>query len=129
MQPQRTNEEESDDGFDPKWLSDRRTRYDSQKQSGRKALQLCGQVKVALHAILAGCADDAVRNLTVLAVRPAPHSGRLEVAVAIPPMADAPDREPFETGLRRTAGWIRAEVAAAINRRRAPELVWTFERA
>ena len=129
MQPQRTDGLTPDDGFDPKRFFDRRSRYDSQKQSGRKALQLCGQVKVALRAILAGCADDAVRNLTVLAVRPAPHAGRLEVAVAIPLMADAQDREPFETGLRRAAGWIRTEVAAAINRRRAPELVWTFERA
>lgn len=123
MQPQQT-----DDGFNPKRFFDRRRWHDSQKQSGRKALQLCGQVKAALHAILAGCADDAVRNLTVLAVRPAPHTGRLEVAVAISPMADAPDREPFEMGLRRAAGWIRTEVAAAINRRRAPELIWTSER-
>lgn len=122
MQP-----EQEDDGFDPKRFFDRRRRHDSRKQAGRKALQLCEQVKVALQAILAGCSDDAVRNLTVLAVRPAPHTGRLQVAVAIPPMADAPDREPFETGLRRAAGWIRTEMAATIHRRRAPELIWIFE--
>ncbi len=91
---------------------------------GRKALQLCGQVKDALHGILAGCADEVVRNLTVIAVEPAPHTGRLMVTVAGPAPADVADPEPVAEHLARAAGWLRSEVAARISRRYAPELVF-----
>lgn len=113
-----------DDGQDPKQFFDRRTWNDRSRQAGRKALQLCEQVRVSLHGVLAACADDVVRDLQVLTVLPAPHSGRLQIAVAIPAVADAIDRETVQTRLRAVGGWIRSEVASAIHRRKVPELVW-----
>jgi ribosome-binding factor A len=102
----------------------RRTRTDAH---GRKTLQLCEQVKRAVHEILADCADDVVRNLMVVSVVPAPNTGRLKIAVAVPLTADATDRATVETHLQRASGFIRTQVAAAISRRNVPELVWTVE--
>ncbi|QEL18011.1 ribosome-binding factor A [Limnoglobus roseus] len=119
-----TDELTPDDGQDPKQFFDRRTQYDQSRQVGRKALQLCEQVKTSLHGILAVCADDVVRDLQVLAVLPAPHTGRLQIAVAVPSTADAVDRVTVLSHLHRVSGWIRSEVASAIHRRKTPELVW-----
>jgi ribosome-binding factor A len=88
------------------------------KQATRKGRQLCAQVKDALHAALAGCADPVLQSLAVLEVQPAPHTGRLRVIMT------ADDRAAAEAALRRAAGFLRAEVAAAINRRYTPELVF-----
>jgi ribosome-binding factor A len=108
-----------EDGGDPKEFH--RKPWDGEKAAGRKALQLCGQVKVALHIVLAGCGDDVLQSLTVAAVEPAPHSGRLRVRL-VPDegvsVAAAVGR------LHRAAGMLRGEVAAAINRRYAPELAF-----
>jgi ribosome-binding factor A len=95
------------------------------RQAGRKALQLCGQVRDALGAILPVLADEVLQNLTVVSVEPAPHAGRLRVTVAVPSPADATDRTAAVEHLGRAAGLIRREVAAAVHRRKAPEL--TFE--
>ena len=88
---------------------------------GRKGLQLCGQVRDALHGILAGMADATLRDLAVVSVEPAPNTGRLLVTVAAPPDAD---RAAVGGHVGRAAGLIRAEVAAAIHRRHAPELAF-----
>jgi ribosome-binding factor A len=92
--------------------------WDSPKQAGRKGRQLCAQVKDALRVALAACADDTLQGLDVLAVEPAPHTGRLRVLVA------AEDRNATEAALRRAGGFLRAEVAAAVCRRYTPELVF-----
>jgi ribosome-binding factor A len=103
-----------DDRLDPRRFHDRRTR----RGGGRKALQLCEQVRHALTAALAGLGDEALQAVTVLGVEPAPHSGRLRVTVT------APDRKQAEARLAVAAGRLRTEVAAGINRRKAPELVF-----
>jgi ribosome-binding factor A len=110
-----------EDGVDPKeW---HRKPWDVPKAAGRKALQLCGQVKGALHAALGACGDPVLQALAVAGVEPAPHTGRLLVVVAVP--ADGgPTRTEAAKHLAKAAGLLRAEVAAAINRRRAPELVF-----
>ncbi len=123
------NEDEAfsiEDGTDPKKFHDRRRLHRQPRQTvaGRKALQLCGQVKDSLHGILAGCADEVVRNLTVLMVEPAPHTGRLMVTVAGPGPADATDPATVADHLARAAGWIRIQVASSISRRNTPELVF-----
>jgi ribosome-binding factor A len=105
-----------EDGSDPVKFFDRRRWNEGPAKPGRKALQLCGQVKDALPGILARMAEPALRDVTVLAVEPAPHAGRLMVTVAGP--ADATDR------LTHATGRVRTEIAAAINRRKVPELVW-----
>jgi ribosome-binding factor A len=106
-----------DDGTDPRRFHDRRGQHG--KPPGRKAHQLCGQVQQALLVILPGLADEVLRDLTVVSVEPAPHSGRLLVTVAGPAPADATDRH-----LRLAAGLLRSEVAGAVHRRKAPELVF-----
>lgn len=106
-----------EDGTDPRRFHDRRGSHG--KPPGRKAHQLCGQVHQALLVILPGLADEVLRNLTVVSVEPAPHSGRLLVTVVGPAPADATDRR-----LRLAAGLLRSEVARAVHRRKAPELVF-----
>lgn len=111
----------AEDGSDPKEFH--RKPWDAPKAAGRKTLQLCGQVMDALHSVLAGCGDGVLQALTVARVEPAPHSGRLAVIVTVP--ADGPSPADAKSHLDRAAGMLRAEVAAAVNRRHAPEL--TFE--
>jgi len=108
----------SEDGSDPKQFHAKP--WDAPKQAGRKSLQLCTQVKHALHGSLAACADPVLQALTVLSVEPAPHTGRLLVILS----ADDPDRSAVEASLTRATGFLRSEVASAIRRRHAPELVF-----
>ena len=88
------------------------------KQTSRKGRQLCAQVKDALHGAFAGCADEVLQGLSVVSVEPAPHTGRLRVRVA------AEDRAVAREALARAAGFLRAQLASAISRRHAPELVF-----
>jgi len=111
-----------EDGTDPRRDHDRRGVHG--KTPGRKAHQLCGQVQQALLVILPGLADEVLRNLTVVSVEPAPHSGRLLVTVAGPAPTDATDLHAVGEHLHRAAGLIRSEVARAVYRRKAPELVF-----
>ena len=108
-----------EDGGDPKEF--RQKPWDQPKKAGRKARQLCRQVRDALHGALAACGDPAVRAAAVLAVEPAPHTGRLRVTVGAP--ADVGSAA-VAAGVERAAGHLRAEVAAAISRRNAPELAF-----
>ena len=90
-------------------------------------MQLCGQVSEALNAILPGMADEILQNLTVVKVEPAPNAGRLRVTVAGAIPADVPDpatRMGAMLAINRAAGFLRTEVARAIHRKRAPELVF-----
>lgn len=107
-----------EDGTDPKEFH--RRRWGGEKAAGRKALQLCGQVKDALHGILAACGDPVLQALAVAAVEPAPHSGRLRVRL----VADEAVSRAVAEHLARAAGMLRAEVAAAVHRRYAPELAF-----
>lgn len=108
-----------EDGADPKDFHSKP--WNAPKQAGRKAQQLCQQVKDALHGALAACGDPAVQSATVLKVEPAPHTGRLLVLLGAP--ADVGGQAVTEA-VARTAGHLRAEVAKAISRRYAPELVF-----
>jgi ribosome-binding factor A len=107
-----------EDGGDPKEFHTKP--WNQPKRAGRKAQQLCQQVRDALNSALAACGDPAVRAATVLAVEPAPHTGRLRVLVGAPPDVGC---EAVAAGLTRAGGHLRAEVASAISRRYAPELV------
>lgn len=109
-----------EDGSDPKEFHAKP--WHAPKAAGRKALQLCGQARDALHAALAACGDGVLQALAVVRVTPAPHSGRLRVTVAVPP--DGPSVREAEGHLAGAAGRLRAEVAAAVHRRKAPELVF-----
>jgi ribosome-binding factor A len=108
-----------EDGTDPKDFHAKP--WNAPKKAGRKALQLCRQVADALHSALAACGDPAVQAAAVLAVEPAPHSGRLRVLLGAPPEVS---REAVAAGVERAGGHLRAEVAAATSRRYAPELAF-----
>jgi ribosome-binding factor A len=110
-----------EDGLDPRYD----TRGEPGKVANRKALQLCAQVAQTLRAVLAGeVGDNLLRELQVESVTPAPNSARLLVTLSLPtPGAAAPVAEVL-TRLHRAQGLLRREVAAAVNRRRAPELTF-----
>jgi ribosome-binding factor A len=108
-----------DDGLDP-----RHDRRGGRPAGKRKALQLCREVERTLSAVLAGeCDDDLLRDLVVLSVVPAPNAVRLLVTVALRASAGVPVEEALRR-LLRAAGHLRSEVAAAVSRRKAPELAF-----
>jgi ribosome-binding factor A len=112
-------------------LSDPRRR-----KARHKDQQLCRQVAQNLGLALAGCADAWLRDLNVADVVPAPDAGRLLVSVY--PMTALASGEPGEPGgvmsveqmsqilgrLEAAAPMLRREVASAITRKRAPELLF-----
>lgn len=108
-----------EDGLDPRY--DRPT--DPRKVPNRKALQLCGQVADTLALVLAECGDDVLRDLVVVSVRPAPTSVRLLVTVARG-AGVAEDAAQIAGRLEGARGKLRSEVAAAVHRRKAPDLTF-----
>jgi ribosome-binding factor A len=110
-----------EDGLDPRYD----VRGEPGKVANRKALQLCGQIAQTLQAVLAGeCGDDLLRELRVESVVPAPTSARLLVTLMLAtPGAGVPVAAVLAR-LHAAQGLLRGEVAAAINRRRVPELTF-----
>jgi len=107
-----------DDGLDPRQF----LRPSRPRVRNRKALQLSGQVMDTLSYTLAWeCRDEVLQDLTIVSVTPAPNSSRLLVLVRQPP-----DRAPalVLAHLQRASGMLRAELAAAIHRKRVPELTF-----
>jgi len=95
-------------------------RFSSGRQAERKARQFCRQVQRALNLALADRhSDDGLNDLFVEDVSPAPDCGHLLVHVVVP--AQRPVAEAL-AALRQDAPRLRSEVAAAITRKRAPEL-------
>ena len=94
----------------------------SERQAARKAQQFCRQVERALNLAFAdGNAGDEIGGLFADEVSPAPDCSRLLVHILIPagrPVADV------MSAFRREAPRLRSDVAAAIARKRAPELVF-----
>jgi ribosome-binding factor A len=113
-----------EDGVDPREMLRRAAR----KKGGRKTQQLCRQVAEALHYGFAGvCHDDVLRELAVVAVQPAPDESRLLVTVG-PALPGPCEPAQVLTHLHQALGKLRTEVAAAIHRKKVPELtfrVWT----
>ncbi len=83
-------------------------------------MSLCRQVEQALRLSLAG---DDLDSLTLVSVEPAPDASRLLVRV----VAEAGTLSRAQEALRRNAPRLRTEVAAAIHRRRAPDLYFAIE--
>jgi ribosome-binding factor A len=112
-----------DDGIDPRYL-----RPGGGRAVGRKTLQLCGQVSRTLMEVLAGCADEVLRELEVVSVAPAAGVGRLLLTLRPGPAASPRDPALIGRHVAGAEGLLRREVAAAIHRRKAPELVWQVVR-
>ena len=109
-----------EDGIDPRLI-----RPDlSNRTIRRNTLQLCSQVARTLGESLAGCADEVLRDLHVVGVVPAAGGGRLLVTLATNPSSPIRPDDLIEQHLARARGMLRSEVAAAVNRRRTPELIF-----
>ena len=96
-------------------------------KENRKARQLCRQVAETLDLVLSGdCRDELLQSLHVIAVVPAPNSSRLLVTVSADLPVEEFDRQEIFIAelLERQTGRLRAEVAASINRKRVPSLVF-----
>src|SRR5689334_11657524 len=88
----------------------------------RKDLQLCRQAHEALSESLASSGDDLLEDVWIEAVVPSPDASRLAVVVRAPTSVE-PSRVMERLATR--ANSLRADVASAIVRKRAPTL--TFE--
>ena len=94
----------------------------SARQAQRKAQQLCRQVQRALNlALEERDSFGGTGSIFVEAVSPAPDCGRLLVHILISPGPSATDAM---DAIRRDAARLRAEVARAITRKRAPDLIF-----
>jgi ribosome-binding factor A len=109
-----------DDGVDPRTFF--KPASDRSKQT-RKTGQLCRQVAETLNLVLGSQFDDPeLINLQVAAVSPAPDSSRLLVTVVYDGALYQELSQDLQARLVRVAGRLRAEVAASITRKRAPQL-------
>ena len=109
-----------DDGIDPRLFF----KQGSDQRDDRKDRQLCKQVMRTLRLVLATCADSRVRELEVQSVVPAPDSSRLLVRVCTTETTARASSQDIVARLQLAQPYLRAEVAAAICRKRAPELAF-----
>ena len=91
-----------------------------------KTAQLCRQVLRAVSMALADSGDDVLRELVVHDVEPAPDASRLMVSVGFSASAGVSSVVEVLGRLSEASGFLRREVATAITRKRAPELMFTF---
>jgi ribosome-binding factor A len=111
---------DEDDGIDPR---DDKRRYASPRAGrDRKLDQLCKQVAQTLRLVIAVLPEiDRLADVTVEEVVPVSDAGRLRVVLAV---ADPARREEVQRLIEQCGRRLRAEVANAITRRRAPELAF-----
>jgi ribosome-binding factor A len=109
-------EPDADDGVDPRFLP----RSLQVTVSNRKALQLCRQVERALGVALEG---EVMRDLTVQSVVPAPDSSRLLVTFTFHGPEAVKTQDVVDVINSRRAA-LRSAVAAAIHRKKTPELTF-----
>jgi ribosome-binding factor A len=90
------------------------------RRAEHKARQLCRQVQRALNLALAERGGDPIlEQVYIDDVTPAPGCGHLLAHFVAPPDPLVSD---VLASLRRETPWLRAQVAAAISRKHAPEL-------
>ena len=108
----------SEDGVDPRVFfrkTDRPPNY--------KSKRLCGAVQRTLSLCLSSMlGDEAARTLEVESVEPAGSAGWLLVVLRAEQRFDPENRGRILRALGAMRGTLRAEVAAAISRRRVPDL-------
>ena len=92
----------------------------------RKTGQLCKEVSRTLSCALGASCDELVRDLAVVAVQPAPDAARLLVTVCPLSAGSAGSRDASRIldRLESQRGLLREEVAAALHRKRTPELAF-----
>lgn len=109
-----------DDGVNPK--DQKRGELRKVSKPDRKLFQLCRQVARAVELGIGGLPQaDALIGVTVHCVTPAPNASRLMVTAEV---TDESQRLVAKSALDAYSGRLRADVASAITRKRAPELVF-----
>ena len=105
-------------------VDDPMTRNRDHKEN-RKAKQLCRQVAETLDLVLSGdCSDELLLCLQVISVVPAPNASRMLVTVSADMPDDGRGHQEILDRLNEQSGRLRAEIAASINRKRVPTLVF-----
>ncbi|MBU1226563.1 MAG: hypothetical protein KJ698_05055, partial [Actinobacteria bacterium] len=90
-----------------------------------KTQQLCRQVERRLSLVLVGELEDAVlEGLAVVAVTPVAGPSILLVEVALPPGRESADAATVIERLSAASGYLRREIAAAISRKKTPQLTF-----
>ena len=78
-----------------------------------------------LEAVFAGeSRDEVLSGLRVVSVIPAPDASRLVVSVTPRGAFERLDPVDVSARLARASGWLRAEVAGAVTRRKTPVLTF-----
>jgi len=91
----------------------------------RKTLQLCKQVERTVGQVLSGeLNNDILRELNVLAVEPIAGTAHLMVIVEPLDPESSPPVVEILTRLQQAKVALRNAVAAAISRRKAPDLLF-----
>ncbi len=119
-----------EDGVDPRELARAKAKQHfraggAPRGAGRKARQLGRQVAETLEAVFAGeSRDEVLSGLRIVSVIPAPDASRLIVSVTPREALERLDPMDVSARLARAAGWLRAEVAGAVTRRKTPILTF-----
>jgi len=112
-----------EDGVDPRKVFHQPTR----KQTHRKTYQVCKQAEKTLNLVMAGeSVEPLLRELLVAAVEPAPDSSHLLVIIEPNSTAISLNESDVLEALQRATGRLRAALATAINRKRAPLISFQF---
>jgi ribosome-binding factor A len=110
-----------DDGLNPA----RDSKIERPTSTDRKTRQLCSQVARAVDLSLSGeCRDALLQQLRVATVEPAPDTKRLLVTLAPVFSDESLDVARTMARLALVHGVLKREVAAAISRKRTPELTF-----
>lgn len=106
--------------LEDKWFRSKWSDPDAQRgRADRRARQLCRQVREQLELALGELDDPELDGIALLAVEQEPGGRTLRADVLVPPGRDLARVQVRLDGVR---GWLRSEVAAAIHRKRTPEL-------
>jgi len=96
-----------------------------QKAYDRKTDQLCAQVQRALGFLLeTESADECLQGFYVAEVNPHPNAGRLLVELRQWDHSRPLDLKTVLARLAEVKGYWRSEVGGAVNRKKAPDLVF-----
>ncbi|MCP4133711.1 MAG: ribosome-binding factor A [bacterium] len=102
-----------------------KTHRSHRSKYSNKDNRLCKQIETELLVLFAGAAEDERLNqLGVASVEPAPDISCLLVTVYPLYETDQPEPETILAWLHSAKSFLRQEIAAAINRRRVPELTF-----
>lgn len=99
------------------------------RSSDPKLRRLCGQIARVLNIAFGGtCNDDLLVDLVVDSVLPDADATRVKVTVCLMETRDRIDPEMVLQHLERAQGFLRSEIAATVERKKVPRLVFALKR-